>query len=104
MNKHKAVQTLMQVHACLDRVEWDADTLDRISQVLHNAGLPVREPAEDAVFVDDDTDDCDTLMCPQCDGASTPLGQLGNLTHYRCRQCGWTFDQRTADVSQRCQS
>lgn len=29
--------------------------------------------------------------CPHCNGTALPLGTLGTLTHYRCRNCGWTF-------------
>jgi transposase-like protein len=29
--------------------------------------------------------------CPVCDGEGIELGTLGNLTHYRCRDCGMTF-------------
>lgn len=29
--------------------------------------------------------------CPRCHGPALPLGTLGALTHYRCRNCGWTF-------------
>jgi rubredoxin len=29
--------------------------------------------------------------CPHCNGPALPLGTLGALTHYRCRNCGWTF-------------
>jgi hypothetical protein len=29
--------------------------------------------------------------CPQCGGEPTILGELGFLTHLRCRQCGWTW-------------
>ena len=29
--------------------------------------------------------------CPMCDApvAMLMLGTLGNVTHYRCRNCGW---------------
>lgn len=30
--------------------------------------------------------------CPACNGIGLLLGQLGDLTHYRCRCCGCTFD------------
>ena len=33
--------------------------------------------------------------CPACHGPSFPLGVLGNLSHYRCRNCG-------ADYSHSC--
>ena len=33
--------------------------------------------------------------CPACHGPSFPLGVLGNLAHYRCRNCG-------ADYSHAC--
>ena len=29
-------------------------------------------------------------MCPICDGAGVPLGQLGKMW-FRCRQCGMVF-------------
>ncbi len=32
--------------------------------------------------------------CPVCDGAGAELGMLGDLTHYRCRDCGWIFNLR----------
>jgi len=31
--------------------------------------------------------------CPMCSGEGQPLGQLGNLMHYRCRNCGMQFSQ-----------
>lgn len=33
----------------------------------------------------------DGAVCPVCQGEGAPLGQLGNLTHYRCRSCGMDF-------------
>ena len=29
--------------------------------------------------------------CPVCGGDGVKLGTLGNLTHFRCRNCGITF-------------
>jgi hypothetical protein len=29
--------------------------------------------------------------CPQCGGQPMLLGKLGNITHLRCRACGWDF-------------
>lgn len=29
--------------------------------------------------------------CPQCDGPPIELGSLGNVAHYRCRNCGWMY-------------
>jgi len=31
--------------------------------------------------------------CPMCGGDLHPLGQLGNLKHYTCRQCGGQFSR-----------
>lgn len=31
------------------------------------------------------------MSCPHCGGPAEPLGNLGNLTHYRCRNCGGQF-------------
>lgn len=28
------------------------------------------------------------IACPTCGGELIPLGQLGDLLHYRCRACG----------------
>jgi len=42
-------------------------------------------------------DDIDQIECPTCgalqDEADCFLGQLGRLTHYRCRFCGITFSE-----------
>ena len=32
-----------------------------------------------------------TAPCPVCPGEGQELGSLGKTTHYRCRDCGWTF-------------
>jgi tRNA(Ile2) C34 agmatinyltransferase TiaS len=32
--------------------------------------------------------------CPVCPGRGTPLGQLGRLRWYRCRDCGIDFNRR----------
>lgn len=29
--------------------------------------------------------------CPGCGGPGVPLGQLGNRSHFRCRDCGVDF-------------
>lgn len=37
------------------------------------------------------------MRCPNCPGHGDLLGALGNLRHYRCRDCGWAFsNQRRA--------
>jgi len=30
-------------------------------------------------------------LCPVCNAIGTELGTLGNLRHYRCRNCGVTY-------------
>ena len=35
-------------------------------------------------------DENEPPTCSQCGGPLVELGTLGNLTHYRCRNCGWT--------------
>jgi hypothetical protein len=42
---------------------------------------------------DDETDDDETeaVYCPMCAGEGRLMGGLGNLTYYRCIQCGWEF-------------
>lgn len=32
--------------------------------------------------------------CPVCPGRGVPLGQLGHLRWYRCRDCGIDFNRR----------
>jgi tRNA(Ile2) C34 agmatinyltransferase TiaS len=34
-----------------------------------------------------------------CHGTGEPLGALGKLMWYRCRQCGWTFPEKELDFS-----
>lgn len=31
--------------------------------------------------------------CPECYGPGVPLGQLGRLMHFRCRNCGMQFSE-----------
>jgi transposase-like protein len=42
-------------------------------------------------------DEIEIITCPACDAqqdeAECFLGQLGWLSHYRCRYCGWTFSE-----------
>jgi len=37
--------------------------------------------------------------CGQCGGPGVPLGQLGSLMHFRCRNCGMMFSE-TLDEDQ----
>lgn len=39
-----------------------------------------------------------TTFCPICDAENGPMGQLGNLVHYRCRQCGMDYNQESINV------
>lgn len=32
-----------------------------------------------------------TTPCPMCHGPSHSMGHLGNLEHFRCQWCSWTF-------------
>jgi hypothetical protein len=38
--------------------------------------------------------------CPACGGPGMELGALGNLTHYRCRNCGMEFNIRESTLEQ----
>lgn len=40
----------------------------------------------------------DTIDCPVCGGPATPLGVLGNRAHFRCRDCGMTFNVEVDEV------
>lgn len=42
------------------------------------------------------------IECPLC-GADMPilLGELGNLTWFRCQQCGAEFNLKTSEVRER---
>ena len=37
--------------------------------------------------------DEDTSFCPGCMAENFPLGMLASLVHYRCRDCGWEWDE-----------
>lgn len=37
-------------------------------------------------------------VCPACYGFAYELGQLGQTTHYRCRDCGHTFEDATQEA------
>jgi hypothetical protein len=39
----------------------------------------------------------DTMICEVCDGEGLFLGNLGNLAHYRCRDCGIQFSVEGAE-------
>ena len=38
--------------------------------------------------IDEDEEPDETVQCAVCGGPCDELGSLGNLTHYRCRNCG----------------
>jgi len=40
---------------------------------------------------DEDVKEDEDMDCPVCHGQGVLLGKMGNLTHYRCRQCGMQF-------------
>jgi len=42
--------------------------------------------------IEDDLSDL-TLHCELCGGELIPLGALGSLMHYRCRNCGMDASQ-----------
>jgi len=39
-------------------------------------------------------------LCPTCSGDSMMLGTLGNLTHFRCRQCGIVFNRDAKETKE----
>ncbi len=41
----------------------------------------------------DDDYDVDVMTCPECCGPARLMGTLGDLDHYRCEGCGWTFSE-----------
>lgn len=41
--------------------------------------------------------DAPNTTCEQCGGTLCLLGQLGNLIHLRCRQCGWMAVRQAAE-------
>ena len=62
----------------------------------------------ECVLDDDEVDTCDGCRwsieeideeieagpkhpCSACGGEGILLGTLGDITHYRCRRCGWNF-------------
>jgi hypothetical protein len=49
--------------------------------------------APDVYDIGDEGELLDNPECPQCGGPGVPLGSLGSLLHFRCRNCGWNFSQ-----------
>lgn len=37
-------------------------------------------------------------VCPACYGFAYELGQLGSTVHFRCRDCGHTFEDATQEA------
>jgi rubredoxin len=37
------------------------------------------------------------IYCPVCGGEGIPLGTLGKLRHYTCRNCGMQFSTKKKD-------
>jgi hypothetical protein len=37
-------------------------------------------------------------VCCQCGGPGVPLGQLGSLFHFRCRNCGFQFSEAVEET------
>lgn len=37
-------------------------------------------------------------ICPECGQENAPLGKLGNLLHYRCRNCGMMFNKKITEA------
>ena len=60
--------------------EWDEQTSASI----------YRTAADEEEFEFEDA------QCPECDGPAEPLGALGNLMHYRCRDCGAQFSHKAS--------
>ena len=60
--------------------------------------LVARALGEDCGECDDE--DEEKVECPACSGDGEKLGGLGNLNHYRCRDCGTTFNRRAEKVKE----
>jgi len=39
----------------------------------------------------EDEDVLENPACPRCGGPGVPMGTLGKLEWFRCRNCGWDF-------------
>lgn len=39
----------------------------------------------------------DFASCPQCAGTPMLLGVMGTRAHYRCRMCGWDWNETFTD-------
>lgn len=71
-----------EIQAKLAEPEGPVD-IDKLSELAHQA-------IDD--FLDDDPDDnMDGFAdgCAMCGGELVPVGNLGDLEHYRCRDCGF---------------
>jgi hypothetical protein len=49
--------------------------------------------AEGAYSCDEEFEEPESADCPACGGPGVPLGALGNLEHFRCRNCGIDFNR-----------
>jgi transposase-like protein len=45
-------------------------------------------------FLEENLDTSQFSPCPLCGGDGIPLGKLGAMKHYRCRQCGYNFGNK----------
>lgn len=67
------------VDDALDEIDWD-DVAEHYSDLARKL---IQEKANGQL-----------LICGLCGGDLQPLGQLGSMTHYRCRHCGADFSQK----------
>jgi hypothetical protein len=81
---------------CDDRTPNGADVYNVHAMHCRNFDAPDVCPECRAVWFGDDDDDAGDddaqASCPLCGAGDAPLlGILGNVRHYRCCDCGWTF-------------
>jgi hypothetical protein len=78
------------------REEGDEPTKEQAAERKKKEGSAKVESAEDMakrMLEWDSEGDTETVSCPICGGSGVPLGSLGSVRHFRCRQCGSDFEQ-----------
>lgn len=73
-----------EIQAKLDRVEGPFDSSELFDELDVEIGLDDDEPGSE-------------YECEYCGGSLNPLGRLGCLDHYRCRDCGAPMSVRVME-------
>jgi DNA-directed RNA polymerase subunit RPC12/RpoP len=65
-----------------DPIGVHEDDFEEANEVYNHVQSIIDDEEADALL------EGDYIECPACGGDAFPLGTLGRVKHYRCRQCG----------------